>query len=60
VVTPKEREQQRKQERQREFDRQVQAGSLVVRHMTSEERQEYAESPHGAHERHTRRARNRT
>jgi hypothetical protein len=60
VATPKEREQQRKQERQREFDRQVQAGSLVVRQMTPEEREKYAESPHAAHERRARRARDRT
>jgi hypothetical protein len=31
VATPKEREEQRKQERQRDFDRQVDSGSLVVR-----------------------------
>ena len=49
VATPKEREQQRKQERQREFDRQVQTGSLVVRQMTPEEREKYAESPQAAH-----------
>ena len=34
MATPKEREEQRKQERKREFDRQVAAGSLVVRQMT--------------------------
>ena len=41
MATPKEREEQRKQERQREFDRQVDTGSLVVRQMTDEERSEY-------------------
>ena len=58
VATPKEREEQRKQERQREFDRQVNAGSLVVRQMTPEEREKYAESPKAAAERRARRARN--
>jgi hypothetical protein len=60
VATPKEREEQRKQERQREFDRQVDAGSLVVRQMTPEEREKYAESPQAARERRARRARTRT
>jgi hypothetical protein len=60
VATPKEREEQRKQERQREFDRQVDAGSLVVRQMTPEERKKYAESPQAAEARRARRTRNRT
>ena len=59
VATPKEREEQRKNERQREFDRQVDAGSLVVRQMTPEEREKYAESPQAAAERESRRARKR-
>jgi ribosomal silencing factor RsfS len=59
AATPNEREEQRKQERQREFDRQVDAGSLVVRQMTPEEREKYAESPKAAEERRARRARNR-
>jgi hypothetical protein len=59
VATPKEREEQRKQERQRDFDRQVDAG-LVVRQMTAEERVKYAESPQAAAERHSRRARKRS
>ena len=45
MPTPNEREEQRKQDRKREFDRQVAAGSLVVRQMTPEEREKYAESP---------------
>ena len=49
----------RKEERQREFDRQVDTGSLVVRQMTDEEREKYAESPKAAEERRARRARNR-
>ena len=60
MTTPKEREEQRKQQRQREFDRQVDAGSLVVRQMTPEEREKYAESPEAAEERLARRARKRT
>jgi hypothetical protein len=60
VATPKEREDQRKQERQREFDRQVDAGSLVVRQMTTEERKQYSETPQAAEERRARRARYRT
>ena len=60
VATPKEREEQRKQERQRDFDRQVDTGSLVVRQMTAEERVKYAESPQAAAERQSRRARKRT
>jgi hypothetical protein len=60
VATPKEREEQRKQERQREFDRQVDTGSLVVRQMTDEERTKYAESPQAADERQARRARKRS
>jgi ribosomal silencing factor RsfS len=60
VATPKEREEKRKEERQREFDRQVDTGSLVVRQMTPEEREKYAESPKAAEERRARRARNRT
>ena len=58
--TPKEREEQRKQERQRDFDRQVDSGSLVVRQMTAEERVKYAESPRAAAERQSRRARKRS
>ena len=60
MATPKEREEQRKQERQRDFDRQVDTGSLVVRQMTVEERMKYAESPQAAAERHSRRARKRS
>ena len=60
VATPKEREEQRKQERQRDFDRQVDSWSLVVRQMTAEERSKYAESPQAAAERHFRRARKRS
>jgi hypothetical protein len=60
VATPKEREEKRKQERQREFDRQLDTGSLVVRQMTAEERRKYAESPQAAAERHARRARKRS
>ncbi len=60
MPTPKEREEQRKQERQRDFDRQVDSGSLVVRQMTAEERVTYAESPQAAAERHSRRARKRS
>jgi hypothetical protein len=59
VATPKEREEQRKDERQRDFDRQVYTGSLVVRQMTPEERIKYAESPEAAAERLARRARKR-
>jgi hypothetical protein len=59
VATPKEREEQRKDERQRDFDRQVDTGSLVVRQMTPEERIKYAESPEAAAERLARRARKR-
>ena len=59
VATPKEREEQRKLDRQREFDRQVDAGSLVVRQMTPEERAKYAETPAAAAEREARRARKR-
>ncbi len=59
MATPKEREEQRKQDRQRDFDRQVDTGSLVVRQMTAEERMKYAESPQAAAERHSRRARKR-
>ena len=59
MATPKEREEKRKEERQREFDRQVDTGSLVVRQMTDEEREKYAESPKAAEERRARRARNR-
>jgi len=51
VVTPTERNEQRKQERRREFDRPVEAGSLVVRQMTPEKREKYTGSPHAAHER---------
>ena len=58
MSTPKEREEQRKLERQRDFDRQVDTGSLVVRQMTDEEREKYAESPEAAAERKSRRARN--
>jgi hypothetical protein len=60
AATPKEREEQRKQERQRDFDRQVENGSLVVRQMTAEERVKYAESPQAAAERRSRRARKRS
>ena len=60
MATPKEREEQRKQERQRDFERQVSTGSLVVRQMTAEERVKYAESPQAAAERQSRRARKRT
>ena len=60
MATPAEREQQRKQERQRDFDRQVDAGTLVVRQMTAEERTKYAESPQAAEERRARRDRKRT
>ena len=60
MATPKEREEQRKKDRQNEFDRQVDAGSLVVRQMTPEERKKYAESPEAAEKRRARRARNRT
>jgi len=59
VATPKEREEQRRQERQRDFDRQVDTGSLVVRQMTDEERVKYAESSEAAAERQSRRARKR-
>jgi hypothetical protein len=59
VATPKEREEQRKHERQRDFDRQVDTGSLVVRQMTPEERIKYAESPEAAAERLARGARKR-
>ena len=59
MATPKEREEQRKQERQHDFDRQVNSGSLVVRQMTAEEREKYAESPQAAAERESRRARKR-
>ena len=59
MATPMEREAQRKQERQREIDRQVDAGSLVIRQMTPEEREKYAESPQAAEERRARRARKR-
>ena len=59
MATPKEREEQRKQERRRDFERQVNTGSLVVRQMTAEERAKYAESPQAAAERHARRARKR-
>ena len=57
MTTPKEREEQRKLDRQRDFDRQVDTGSLVVRQMTDEEREKYAESPEAAAERQARRAR---
>jgi hypothetical protein len=60
VATPKEREEQRKLERQRDFERQVDTGSLVVRQMTAEERMKYAESPQAAAERQSRRARKRS
>ena len=60
MATPKEREEQRKQERQRDFDRQVDSGSLVVRQMTAGEREKYAESPQAAAERQSRRARKRS
>jgi hypothetical protein len=60
ATPPKEREEQRKQERQRDFDRQVDTGSLVVRQMTAEERMKYAESPQAAAERESRRARKRS
>jgi hypothetical protein len=60
VATPKERDEQRKQERQRDFDRQVDTGSLVVRQMTPEERAKYAESPQAAAERNARRSRKRS
>jgi hypothetical protein len=59
VATPQEREQQRKEARKREFDRQVDTGSLVVRQMTDEERAKYAESPQAAAEREARTARKR-
>jgi hypothetical protein len=59
VATPKEREDQRKKDRQREFERQVDTGSLVVRQMTPEERAKYAESPEAAAEREARRSRKR-
>ena len=60
MATPKEREEQRKEERKRDFERQVDAGSLVVRQMTAEEREKYAESPKAAAERQSRRARKRS
>lgn len=60
MTTPKEREEQRKLERQRDFDRQVDTGSLVVRQMTAEEREKYAETPQAAAERQARRARKRS
>ncbi len=60
MATPQEREQQRKQKQQSEFDRQVDTGSLVVRQMTDEERVKYAESPEAAAEREARRARKRS
>jgi hypothetical protein len=60
VATPQEREEQRKQKRQSEFDRQVDNGSLVVRQMTAEERAKYAELPEAAAEREARRARKRS
>ena len=60
MATPKEREEQRKQERKRDFERQVDTGSLVVRQMTDEERVKYAESPQAAAERQSRRARKRS
>ena len=59
MATPKEREEQRKLERQRDFERQVDTGSLVVRQMTAEERAKYAETPQAAAERLSRRARKR-
>jgi hypothetical protein len=60
VATPQEREQERKQARQREFERQKDTGSLVVRQMTDEEREKYAESPQAAAEREARKARKRS
>ena len=60
MATPKEREEQRKQDRQRDFERQVDTGSVVVRQMTPEEREKYAESPQAAAERQSRRARKRS
>lgn len=60
MATPKEREEQRKLERQKNFDRQVDTGSLVVRQMTPEEREKYAESPEAAAERKARNARKRS
>lgn len=60
MATPKEREEQRKLERQRDFERQVDTGSLVVRQMTDEEREKYAETPEAAAERESRRARKRS
>ena len=60
MATPKEREEQRKQDRQRDFDRQVDTGSLVVRQMTSEEREKYAESPRGGRGTPSRQARKRS
>ncbi len=60
MATPQEREQQRKQKQQSEFDRQVDTGSLVVRQMTDEERVKYAESPEAAAKREARRARKRS
>ncbi len=60
MATPKEREEQRKEERKRDFERQVDTGSLVVRQMTPEEREKYAESPQAAAERESRRARKRS
>ena len=50
MATPQEREQQRK----------VDDGSLVIRQMTAEERAKYAESPEAAAEREARRARKRS
>ena len=60
MATPQEREQQRKQQKKNEFDRQVDNGTLVVRQMTAEEREKYAESPEAAAEREARRARKRS
>ena len=60
MATPKEREEQRKEERKRDFERQVDTGSLVVRQMTPEEREKYAETPQAAAERESRRARKRS
>ena len=60
MATPKEREEQRKLERQRDFERQVDTGSLVVRQMNDEERVKYAETPEAAAERESRRARKRS
>ena len=60
MATPKEREEARKQARQREFERQVDTGSLVVRQMTAEERTKYAETPQAEAERLARRARKRS